>query len=174
MGANDEPTSLDRLRTQIFDTHTLYAQSYDEEFKPSYRVETFSKPDVIKGTCLGVIIRNMQLRRGDIQLFESSPDEYAEQVLGGSDLDTGHRAASDFLKALCKFFKSEVVAIFSECINSLLKSYFENPRSTWMHLNATISLVIVLGARGQTSKFGVTRVSEFLKSDTLVTPSFDV
>uniref|UniRef100_A0A5S6QFA0 Exportin-2 n=1 Tax=Trichuris muris TaxID=70415 RepID=A0A5S6QFA0_TRIMR len=200
MGANDEPTSLDRLRTQICDNLTLYAQSYDEEFKPyasrfievvlflmmevnilepwdslfingvhflsavslrCYCVETFSKPDVIKGACLAVVIRNMQLRPSDMELFESSPDEYAEQDLGGSDLDTRRRAASDFVKALCKFFESEVVAIFSEYINSLLKSYFENPRSTWMQLNAAVSLVIVLGARGQTSKFGVTRVSEF-------------
>ncbi|KFD55058.1 hypothetical protein M514_03976 [Trichuris suis] len=204
MGPSDEPTPLDRLRAQICDNLTLYAQSYDEEFAPyacrfieivwclmmkvnllepwdnlfingvhflstvcvkSYCPEAFKQPDMVKRTCLDIIIRNMQLRPGDLELFESSPDEYAEQDLGGSDLDTRRRVASDFVKALCKFFENEVIAIFSEYITSLLETHVKNPGSTWTQLNAAIFLVIVLAARGQTSKFGVTRVSEFFSVD---------
>lgn len=45
----------------------------------------------------------------------------------GSDVDTRRRAAADFVRALCRFFESQLITIFSGYIQSLFEQYQANP-----------------------------------------------
>jgi hypothetical protein len=57
----------------------------------------------------------------DIEEFEENPDEYIRKDIEKSDSATRRRAAGDFLQALCIFFESQIIAIYSQYIDTMQK-----------------------------------------------------
>ena len=128
----------------------------------------------------------------DVEEFEDNPEEYIrkdieksgqslfcerileeEHLIDSSDSATRRRAAYDFLQALCIFFESQVVAIYSQYIEAMqqvndyflliikLKSsrsvivfqeYLQNPEKNWLKKDTCIFLVLALASKGETQK----------------------
>ncbi len=53
--------------------------------------------------------------------FEDNPEEYIRKDIEKSDSATRRRAACDFLQALCIFFESQVIALYSQYIEIMQK-----------------------------------------------------
>ena len=60
----------------------------------------------------------------DVEEFEDNPEEYIRKDIEKSDSATRRRAAYDFLQALCIFFESQVVQIYSQYIDAMQKVNF--------------------------------------------------
>lgn len=81
----------------------------------------FSEGAALKQICEQVILPNMQLRQVDEELFEDDPIEYIRRDLEGSDSDTRRRAASDFVRALCEPFETQLTQLFGEYIGQYMQ-----------------------------------------------------
>ena len=57
----------------------------------------------------------------DVEEFEDNPEEYIRKDIEKSDSATRRRAACDFLQALCIFFESQVIALYSQYIDVMQK-----------------------------------------------------
>ncbi len=57
----------------------------------------------------------------DVEEFEDNPEEYIRKDIEKSDSATRRRAACDFLQALCIFFESQVIALYSQYIDAMQK-----------------------------------------------------
>jgi len=60
----------------------------------------------------------------DVEEFEDNPEEYIRKDIEKSDSATRRRAACDFLQALCIFFESQVVALYSQYVDVMQKVSF--------------------------------------------------
>ncbi|CAF4595471.1 unnamed protein product, partial [Rotaria sp. Silwood2] len=75
---------------------------------------------------------------------------------------TRRRAACDFLQALCIFFESQVIALYSQYIEAMQKEYLQNPTQNWSKKDTCIFLVLALASKGETQKLGITKTSSFI------------
>ncbi|CAF1018808.1 unnamed protein product [Rotaria sp. Silwood1] len=128
----------------------------------SHHCSMFVGDDTLKIVCEQVILPNLFLRETDVEEFEDNPEEYIRKDIEKSDSATRRRAACDFLQALCVFFESQVVAIYSQYIDIMQKEYLQNPIKNWLKKDTCIFLVLALASKGETQKFGITKTSSFI------------
>ena len=122
----------------------------------------FAGEDILKQVCQGVVIPNIQLREGDIELFEMNWVEYVRRDTEGSDSDTRRRAASELVKALVEKFPSQTTQLFSGYVSSLLSESNADPSNAWRAKDAAIYLVTALAAKTKTSTSGATTTNELV------------
>uniref|UniRef100_A0A914URF2 Exportin-2 n=1 Tax=Plectus sambesii TaxID=2011161 RepID=A0A914URF2_9BILA len=122
----------------------------------------FEQEGALRMICESVIVKNMIFRESDQEMFEDNPEEFARRDLEGSDVDTRRRSAADFVRGLCRFFESQVMAIFGTHIQQLLAEYSANPSGEWVKKDAVYCLVGALAKRGETAQFGATKTSELV------------
>ncbi|CAF0993001.1 unnamed protein product [Didymodactylos carnosus] len=128
----------------------------------SHHCAMFQGDETLKTVCEQVILPNLFLREADIEEFEDNPEEYIRKDIEKSDFATRRRAAGDFLQALCIFFEPQVVALYSQYIDSMLQDYIQNPTKNWTKKDISIFLVLALASKGETQKFGITRSSHLI------------
>ncbi|CAF0730448.1 unnamed protein product [Adineta steineri] len=128
----------------------------------SHHCSMFEGGDILKTVCEQVILPNLFLRESDVEEFEDNPEEYIRKDIEKSDSATRRRAACDFLQALCIFFEPQVIAIYSQYIETMQKEYLQNPTKDWMKKDTCIFLVLALASKGETQKFGITKTSSFI------------
>ncbi|CAF0997607.1 unnamed protein product [Adineta ricciae] len=128
----------------------------------SHHCSMFEGGDTLKTVCEQVILPNLFLRESDVEEFEDNPEEYIRKDIEKSDSATRRRAAHDFLQALCIFFESQVVQIYSQYIDTMQKEYLQNPAQNWLKKDTCIFLVLALASKGETQKFGITKTSSFI------------
>jgi len=129
--------------------------------RPQY-ASLFAEQSTLTSICEKVLVPNMKLRESDIELFEDNPFQYIRADIEGSDADTRRRAASDFVRALCKIQEQSVTAIFSNYLAHLIQEYTKDPANKWVDKEAAIYIVISLAVRTKTEKHGATTSSEFV------------
>ncbi|CAF3340597.1 unnamed protein product [Rotaria socialis] len=128
----------------------------------SHHCSMFEGGDILKIVCEQVILPNLFLRESDIEEFEDNPEEYIRKDIEKSDSATRRRAACDFLQALCIFFESQVIALYSQYIETMQKEYLQNPTLNWSKKDTCIFLVLSLASKGETQKLGITKTSSFI------------
>ncbi|CAF0901978.1 unnamed protein product [Adineta ricciae] len=128
----------------------------------SHHCSMFEGGDTLKIVCEQVILPNLSLRETDFEEFEDNAEEYIRKDIEKSDSATRRRAACDFLQALCIFFESQVIAIYSQYIELMQKEYVQNPTQNWSKKDTCIFLVLALASKGETQKFGITKTSSFI------------
>ncbi|XP_070556121.1 exportin-2-like [Ptychodera flava] len=124
--------------------------------------ELFESQDTLNSICKNVVIDNMYFRDADEELFEDNPEEYIRRDIEGSDIDTRRRAASDLVRALCKFFEHQVTQIFSHYVSNMLQEYAKDPAKNWKDKDVAIYLVTSIAAKSKTQKHGTTQTSELV------------
>ncbi|XP_077991102.1 exportin-2-like [Glandiceps talaboti] len=122
----------------------------------------FESQDTLTNICQNVVVVNMYFRDADEELFEDNPEEYIRRDIEGSDIDTRRRAASDLVRALCKFFEQPVTQIFSHYVNQMLQEYVKDPAKNWKNKDVAIYLVTSIASKSKTQKHGTTQTSELV------------
>ena len=128
----------------------------------SVHFKLFAGEDILKQVCQGVIIPNIRLREGDVELFEMNWVEYVRRDIEGSDSDTRRRAASELVKALVEKFPSQTTELFSGYVTALLAEAEASPNA-WQAKDAAIYLVTALAAKTKTSTAGATTTNELVQ-----------
>ena len=128
----------------------------------SVHYKLFAGADILKQVCQGVIIPNIRLREGDIELFEMNWVEYVRRDTEGSDSDTRRRAASELVKSLVEKFPVETTELFTGYVASLLSEAAANPANAWQAKDAAIYLVTALAAKTKTVTAGATTTNELV------------
>lgn len=129
--------------------------------RPQYK-QLFESGDTLAQICEKIILPNMEFRETDAELFEDNPEEYIRRDIEGSDVNTRRRAASDFVRALCKNFEQIVIQAFSQYIQNVLNQYASDPKTYWRQKNAAIYVVNSIASKGSTVKMGTTQSSELV------------
>lgn len=124
--------------------------------------QLFADNDALSSICEKVLLPNMEFRVSDEELFEDNAEEYIRRDIEGSDVDTRRRAACDLVKALSKYFESEITQIFSRYVANILESYKKDPKQSWKHKNMVVYLVTALAVKAQTAKHGITQTNELV------------
>lgn len=138
------------------DSLAMAAISFLTTVARSVHFKLFAGEDILKQVCQGVIIPNIRLREGDVELFEMNWVEYVRRDTEGSDSDTRRRAASELVKALVEKFPSQTTELFSGYVSALLQEDQTNPAGAWQAKDAAIYLVTALAAKTKTSTAGAT------------------
>lgn len=128
----------------------------------SVHFNLFAGEDILKQVCQGVVIPNIQLREGDIELFEMNWVEYVRRDTEGSDSDTRRRAASELVKALVEKFPTQTTQLFSGYVSALLSESNADPSNKWQSKDAAMYLVTALAAKTKTSTAGATTTNELV------------
>ena len=131
----------------------------------SVHFELFKGEEILKQVCQGVVIPNIRLREGDIELFEMNWVEYVRRDAEGSDSETRRRAASELVKALVEKFPGETTQLFSGYVGALLSEANADPAGKWQAKDAAVYLVTALAAKTKTSTAGATTTNELVNLD---------
>jgi len=122
----------------------------------------FSDESILKKICEEVVVPNVEFRQADEEVFEDNPEEFIRRDIEGSDVDTRRRAASDLVKALCRFSEEKVMGIIGAYVQILMTEFSSNPDQKWKLKDSAIYLVTSVAAKGQTQKHGITQVSQLV------------
>jgi len=122
----------------------------------------FKGEEILKQVCQGVVIPNIRLRDGDVELFEMNWVEYVRRDAEGSDSETRRRAASELVKALVEKFPGETTQLFSGYVGALLAEAAADPAGKWQAKDAAMYLVTALAAKTKTSAAGATTTNELV------------
>lgn len=120
----------------------------------------FQDNAVLNLLCQKVIIPNLTFRDIDEELFEDDPEEYVKRDIEGSDVETRRRAACDLVQALSKFLEVQLIQVFGQYIEEMLKSYESNRASNWKHKDLAIFLYASLAIKGSTRQYGTVSISQ--------------
>lgn len=120
----------------------------------------FQDLNVLKLLCQNVIIPNLTLRDIDLELFEDDPEEYVKRDIEGSDVDTRRRAACDLVQSLCKFQEVQLIEIFGEFIEKMLKNSETDRAAHWKLKDLAIFLYSAMAIRGSTRQHGTVSISQ--------------
>lgn len=120
----------------------------------------FQDDAVLNLLCQKVIIPNLTFRDIDEELFEDDPEEYVRRDIEGSDVETRRRAACDLVQALSKFLEVQLIQVFGQYIEEMLKSYETNRSSNWKHKDLAIFLYSSLAIKGSTRQYGTVSISQ--------------
>ncbi|VDK60393.1 unnamed protein product [Anisakis simplex] len=129
--------------------------------RPQYSA-MFEADGVLKTICEDVIVKNLMLRKCDIEQFEDEPHEYMKRDIEGSDIDTRRRGASDFVRALCRRFEAQVTGILSAVITAFLAEYTQDRAGNWLKKDVIYCLVTAMATKAETSRFGATSTSDLV------------
>lgn len=144
------------------DRLAMAAISFLTTVAKSVHYTLFKGEEILKQVCQGVIIPNIRLREGDIELFEMNWVEYVRRDAEGSDSETRRRAASELVKALVEKFPSETTQLFSGYVGALLSEAAADPAGKWQAKDAAMYLVTALAAKTKTSAAGATTTNELV------------
>ncbi|KAI6228709.1 Exportin-2 [Aphelenchoides fujianensis] len=124
--------------------------------------DIFRAPGVLEAICQGVIIKNLTLRREDLEQLQDEPFDYLKRDVEGADLETRRRGATDFVRALTKHFEPEVFKLLSQSIGEYLAAYSANPAQEWLRKDVVYFLVSALASKEKTKRHGATSTSELI------------
>ncbi|KAI6188886.1 Exportin-2 [Aphelenchoides besseyi] len=122
----------------------------------------FQADGVLEAICQNVIIKNLTLRREDLEQFQDEPFDYFKRDIEGADLETRRRGATDFVRALTKHFEVKVFSLLSTSIQSHLTAYAQNPAGEWLRKDVVYFLVSALASKATTERHGATSTTQLL------------
>ncbi|VDM43721.1 unnamed protein product [Toxocara canis] len=129
--------------------------------RPHYS-SMFEADGVLKTICEDVIVKNLMLRKCDLDQFEDEPNDYIKRDIEGSDIDTRRRGASDFVRALCRRFEGPVTGILSAVITSFLEECARDLNENWLKKDLIYCLVTAMATKTETARFGATSTSDLV------------
>jgi exportin-2 (importin alpha re-exporter) len=92
--------------------------------------DVFNSPEVLTQIC-GIVVKNLQLRSSDEELFEDNPMDYIRRDVEGSDGDSRRSAARDLIRGLLNTFSKEVTSISMNAIQTQLQQYRLDAAANW-------------------------------------------
>lgn len=98
----------------------------------------FQDEATLRQIVLKIVIPNLTFRQSDEERFEDDPHEYIITEVEGSDSESRRRCSQDLLRAMCRLFEGETVAICSEHVGIMLAEYAANPNNTWAAKDAAV------------------------------------
>ncbi|KAI8805732.1 Cse1-domain-containing protein [Cladochytrium replicatum] len=171
----EEFTTLNRFIEAIWRILTSCGnhQKYDEFVCKAMRFLTsvvrekrhmhfFNQP-ALSDICEKIVLRNMEIREVDEEVFEDEPIEYVRREVDGSEAETRRRGATELVRGLLENFSKEVTAIFSSYVAFYLDSYKSNPVENWKSKDTAFFLTMALSARAQSTHTGVTKTNEYIQ-----------
>jgi exportin-2 (importin alpha re-exporter) len=105
----------------------------------SFHRHLFESPQVLTELC-GIVVKNLQLRASDEELFEDNPMDYIRRDIEGSDGDSRRSAARDLVRGLLGQFSEAVTQICMSTIDTQLKQYKANPAANWMMKDVSVRI----------------------------------
>ncbi|KAI8800787.1 Cse1-domain-containing protein [Cladochytrium replicatum] len=113
--------------------------------------------------CEKIVLRNMEIREVDEEVFEDEPIEYVRREVDGSEAETRRRGATELVRGLLENFSKEVTAVFSSYVAFYLERYKFNPAENWKSKDTAFFLTMALSARAQSLQTGVTKTNEYIQ-----------
>lgn len=145
-----------------FDTLVIEAMTFLSYAITGMHHASFQDQGVLTNLSQEIIIPNISFSESMLETFEYEPLEYIRLDLEGSDSHTRRRAAIDLVKAMRRFYESQVTELFTAIIGNLLGEAGQDPENNWRALDQAIYLVIALAATSQTRVKGVVAVNELV------------
>eukprot|EP00457_Paulinella_chromatophora_P000950 gb/GEZN01000952.1/.p1 GENE.gb/GEZN01000952.1/~~gb/GEZN01000952.1/.p1 ORF type:complete len:1035 (+),score=156.51 gb/GEZN01000952.1/:38-3142(+) len=127
-----------------------------------WHMNLFEKEGILELICKKVIIPQIKLRAGDIELFKQNGLEYLRRDIEGSDQDTRRRTSVDFVRGLCVNFEEKITAILKNDISTLMGEYSKAPATNWIHKDAAMFLVLALTVKGSVQSKGATQLNPYI------------
>lgn len=122
-------------------------------------VEEFRNVDVITRICESAVIKNIEMRQSDVELFEDEPIEYVRRVFQGTDAYTRRRAASDLVSAMLVNYADETTKILNTWIDLYLDEYAKNPLQNWKYKDNAIYLFTILSVKTKSTFTGAITIN---------------
>ena len=173
-----EPGPIESLQTAIVENLNLYANKYEEEFKPflgpftqaiwGLLMEVGPQPKydhltsssikfltsvgskqmniplftdaILKDIVEHIVIKNLMATENDEEIFEDNPTDYIRKDMEGGDQDTRRRSAMELIRALLKFFPTQISQLCKDYINVMLEQY--RVQMNWRAKDAALHLVL--------------------------------
>eukprot|EP01087_Luapelamoeba_hula_P019082 TRINITY_DN6277_c0_g1_i1.p1 TRINITY_DN6277_c0_g1~~TRINITY_DN6277_c0_g1_i1.p1 ORF type:complete len:1049 (+),score=219.24 TRINITY_DN6277_c0_g1_i1:42-3149(+) len=126
----------------------------------SVEYKLYSDPGTMRSIVEQIVIRNMEFRESDEEIFEDNGLEYIRRDIEGSDNDTRRRAACELIKALRIHFNPQITELCSAYISTLLQHYAQDPKKNWKAKDSAIFLVTALTVTTSTQAKGVTSTND--------------
>lgn len=119
----------------------------------------FEQPGALEQVCNQIVVRNLQLRTSDEELFEDNPMDFIRRDIEGSDGDTRRSAARDLVRGLLRHFHGQVTQICLGLVQSMLAEYAKDPANKWRLKDVSINLVIAIAVQKQSKLRGVSELN---------------
>ena len=119
----------------------------------------FESAGAIREICNTIVIRNLQLRASDEELFEDNPMDFIRRDIEGSDGDTRRSAARELVRGMLRNYDQQVTQICMELINGMLAEFAADPANKWGLKDVSINLVIAIAVRKESKARGVSELN---------------
>ncbi|KAF2074378.1 hypothetical protein CYY_004312 [Polysphondylium violaceum] len=157
---------LSKTNSEPRNDHFIYSSvKFLSTVSMSIKHDLFNSEDILRQICSSIVLPNIQLREGDIELYEDNPVEYMRKDIEGSDSDTRRRASIDLVRGLRKYFESVITRLLMADIQKLLQQHQSNPAEYWMAKDSAIFLVTALAVRAENQSANqLVPIMDFYKS----------
>lgn len=121
----------------------------------------FLDGDRLRFLCENVLIPCVSLKQEELEDFTPSPLEYFKKDIQGYESESLRKCAYDFLRSLCRQFRSQLAQTFSQYATTLLQQFTLN-HENWVQLDTAYFITGVIAAENISFRDGVSKVdSEF-------------
>lgn len=104
-----------------------------------------------------IVIKNLTATESDEELFTDNPADYIRKDMEGSDQDTRRRCAMDLVKALMKFFPSQISQLSNQYIASMLEMY--RTTKNWKTKDTALHLILAASVKSGTIATGASELN---------------
>lgn len=115
--------------------------------------------DLITSICQSAIIKNIEIRDADVELFEDDPIEYVRRIFQGTDVGTRRKAASDMAGSMLVDHASETTEVLNMWINQYFEEYHKDPLANWKYKDNAIYLFTALSIKTKSSFTGAITIN---------------
>ena len=100
----------------------------------------FQEKAILTEICSNIVVRNLQLRESDEDLFEDNPMDYIRRDIEGSDGDTRRSAARELVRGLLRNYHEAVTEICLGVVTTMLQQYTADPVNQWRLKDVSVGL----------------------------------
>ena len=119
----------------------------------------FSAEPLLRALMARIVLPNITLRAGDLELLEDNPADFIRSDMEGSDTGTRRRMASDLVRAMGVAAPALCAPIALEAVHAALAEYEANKGAREAQKDAAVALLMAVAIKTQTQAAGVTAVS---------------
>ena len=119
----------------------------------------FQAEETLRKIFTEIVIPNIRFRPSDEERFEDDPREYISTEVEGSDSQSRRKCSQSLLKGMNRQFESQITAICSSHVGSMLNEYAADPHTNWASKDAAIHLTMGIAIRRESPQAGVAELN---------------
>lgn len=104
-----------------------------------------------------IVVKNITATESDEELFEDNPADYIRKDMEGSDQDTRRRCAIELVRALMKYFSTQITQLCLGYVNTLLEKY--RTSNDWKYKDIALHLVLAVSVQNSNALSGATELN---------------